>query len=423
MQADLRIEHELLAIGSEHDVWCMLELAAPEAPVDRERRPLALALVIDRSGSMAGRKLAVTRASARFLAERLAPADRLAVVTYDDEIELRVPLAAVGTDRRGLCEAIERIHPGGSTNLSGGYLKGVEVLGAAPPDALRRVLLLSDGLANVGITAPDALRDFAARAREATGITTSTIGLGADFDEDLMTAMADAGGGNAHFAESPDDAPGIFGREFTDLVSVVAQNLSVEIRPEPPVASLDVLNDFPIVPVEGGVQAQLGDAYGGERRRVVFGLHVPDLTALGPRRIAEVVLRYVSVGERIAHHELRMPVVVNLVSADEAATAVPDATVREEVLILQAGRAGKRARELADAGDLEAAHLLLEDAARQLERAAPGSPRAQDLLEQAEFWGARSHLLASGAYDALERKRLTYRSRESGRGRKRRPEP
>lgn len=416
MQALVRLEHQLLAVESEHDVWCMLELTVPPAPGTDVRRPLRVALVLDRSGSMAGRKLEVTRACAAFLVRRMAPDDRLALVTYDDEVELRVPLVAIAEGRDRLLEAIEGVRPGGSTNLSGGYLKGVEVLSGV--DGLRRVLLLSDGLANVGITAPSALRRFAERALETAGVTTSTIGFGADFDEDLMTAMADAGGGSAHFAENPDDAPAIFGKEFSDLVSVVAQNVSVEIRPDEAVEVVGVPNDFPIVPVEGGMQVQLGDAFGEERRRVVFRLHVPTLAALGPRRVAEVVVRYVAVGPDIAHREVRMPVTVNLVSADEAASAAPDAAVTEEVVLLSAAKAGERARELADAGDLEGARRILEEAARGLEAAAPGSPRAQELLDEADFWGSRASLLTQGAYDRLERKRMLYRSRRARSGRR-----
>jgi Ca-activated chloride channel homolog len=101
----------------------------------------------------------------------------------------------------------------------------------------------------------------------------------------------------------------------------VAQNVSVEIRPSPDVEILSVLNDYPAVTVDGGVQLALGDAYAGERRRVVLALHLPHLAALGPVRVADLVVRYVAVGEEVAEHTLTVPVAVNLVSADEAAAA------------------------------------------------------------------------------------------------------
>jgi Ca-activated chloride channel homolog len=157
------------------------------------------------------------------------------------------------------------------------------------------------------------------RQAAAEGVGTTTIGFGEGFNEDLLTAMADAGGGNAHYAATPDEAPAIFAREFQDLVSLVAQNLSVEIRPSERVQMLGVLNEYPAVRVPGGVQVQLGDAYAEDRRRVVFELHVPEMARLGVAEVADVVVRYVSVGEEIAAHEVTLPIRVNLVSADEAA--------------------------------------------------------------------------------------------------------
>lgn len=174
-----------------------------------------------------------------------------------------------------------------------------------------------------------------------------------------------------------------------------------------------------MVPVPGGVQIQLGDAYGQERRRVIFRLHVPGLVALGPHRVAEVVLRYVGVGAEIAHHEVRIPVMVNLVSADEAAAASPDVEVTEEVVVLSSAKALEEARELADAGDHEAARRLLEGTASDLSRLASGSPRAAELLDQAGFLKRSAEVMGAMAYDRLERKRMRYRAHETRRGRPR----
>jgi len=191
----------------------MLELTAPKVPAT-ERRPLHLALVIDWSGSMQGDKLETAKASAAYLARRLAPTDRLAVVTNDDEVRVELPLTEVGCEQLALEQALHRIQPGGMTNLSGGWLKGVEQLRAVPGgDGPKKVLLLTDGLANQGVTNPDALTEMAKRTGE-DGVGTTTIGFGDGFDEELLTSMADAGAGNAYFASSPEEAPGIFAQEF-----------------------------------------------------------------------------------------------------------------------------------------------------------------------------------------------------------------
>src|SRR5215210_187352 len=296
MNASVRLEHTLLAAEAEHELNAMVEIAIPEPPDAAGRPPLRLALVLDRSGSMAGEKLEVAKRCAAWLVSRLRPQDELALVDYDDHVRLLWPLAPV--EQAPLRAAIASIWPGGSTNLSGGWLKGLEQLRGERG----KILILTDGLANVGITEDAALVELARRAG-AERVGTSTIGFGYDFAEELLTGMADAGGGNAHYADTPDAAPGIFAEELEGLMSVVAQNVSLEIRPQEQVEVLAILNEYPHLAVSGGVQVQIGDGYGGERRRIVFSLQVPQLAELGPVHLADLVLRYVSVGDEIAHHE------------------------------------------------------------------------------------------------------------------------
>lgn len=410
MEAAVKLDHVLLAVDGEHDVNAMVEIVAPELERTDAREPLRLALVVDRSGSMSGRKLEVAKQCASWLVSRLDPRDELALVDYDDEVRLLAPLSAPGVEHRA---AIRRIHAGGSTNLSGGWLKGVEALGRTNGASARKVLLLSDGLANVGITEPGALTAIAAKVR-AQGIGTTTIGIGEDFDEELMTALAEAGGGYAHFADTPDAAPAIFAQELNGLTSIVAQNVSLEIRPGPHVEVLEILNDRPLVQMVGGVQVELGDAYAGERRRVVFGLHVPHLAALGPVSVADAVLRYVSVGDEIAQHELTIPIVANVVSAEEASCAVPNAEVREEVLVLRAARAREDAMTLADAGDFEAAQGTLNALVGELR--ASGST---ELAAEADLLESFEGQVSADAYSPLSRKHLHYQSWQSRQGRQR----
>ena len=409
--ASLRFDHQFLAVEQEQRIHCMLELTAPPIPNDRRRPPLHLALVLDRSGSMGGGPLETAKRAAAYLVHRLRSDDQLSVIAYDDEVTLVHGLAPVSVDQQLIEHAIGGIWSGGSTNLSGGWLKGVEQLraiaGGAGP---KKVVLLSDGHANVGVKDADGLATLARGAAD-DGVSTTTIGFGGGFDEDLMTGMANEGGGNAFFAPGVDDVPGIFAQEFDDLVALVAQNLSVEIRPDTDAVSVvSVLNEYPNIAVPGGVQVQIGDAYGEERRRIVFALDVPRLATLGPATVGEVVVRYVSIGDEVAANEVRVPVTVNLVAADDPAAADLDTEVTEEVVILASARAQDEARERAQRGDFDGAGDILKRAANNLRAMAPSSKRADELLEQAEQAEAHGRVIEGGMFDAMSAKQMRYES-------------
>jgi len=421
MKAEARLDHQLVALEREHTVHVMLELTAPPAEQQAGRQPLSLALVLDRSGSMTGAKLETTKACARFLAERLDPRDRLGVVIYDDRVETLYPLGAV--DRAVLLPLLESVQSRGSTNLSGGWLKGMEMLRngsgrKAKADAgPRKVLLLTDGLANVGITDRDSLATMAKNSREA-GVGSSTIGFGDGFDEELLTAMADAGGGRSYYAATPDEAPAIFAEEFEGLTSMVAQNLTAEIRPGGHVSVVGILNEYPAVGVTGGIQVDMGDVYADDRRRLVFELVVPALATMGPATVADVVVRYVTVGEQVELRELTAPIAVHVVDAKIAGEEIPDADVTEEVVVLKAAKARDEARAKADRGEFDAAKAVLNDAAEMIRSVAPNSKRAVELLAEADGLNTHAAAMAPGTYMPANSKSLHYESYTTRRGRK-----
>lgn len=147
---------------------------------------------------------------------------------------------------------------------------------------------------------------------------------------------------------------------------------------------------------------------GAERRLLVFGLHIPALGELGVAKVAELVLRYVSVGDQVAQHDQTIPVVVNLVSADEAAAAAPDLQVQEEVLVLTAARARDEAVKLADAGHFDDAQALLSRTASRL--------RESGLANEADALDLELPSMAPMSYDPAARKRLRYESHRRRRG-------
>ncbi len=243
----------------------------PESP----RRDLNLSLVIDRSGSMAGAPLHHALKAAEAVVDQLTPADTLSVVVYDDAVDLPVTPQAV-TDRAALKAAIGRVRAGGITNLSGGWLQGCEsVKNHLDPQKINRVLLLTDGHANMGIQDPRVLTATAGNKAE-EGITTTTLGFGQGFNEDLLISMARAASGNFYFIQSIDEAAAVFGIELDSLRAVVGQNLSITLELPEGVQLIDTLSLAQVSQnATGQTVIRLGDLYEGEDKLLGLRLAVP----------------------------------------------------------------------------------------------------------------------------------------------------
>ncbi len=180
------------------------------------RPPLDLAIVIDRSGSMSGEPLAAAKGAAQNLIRGLGRSDRVAVVIFDDEVEVLRPLASV-EDSESACATVAKIRSGGSTALFDGWEAGAkQLLPHAGPTRTSRVILLTDGQANQGLVDEDAIAAKVAELAKA-GVTTSTVGLGRGFQETLLGKMADAGGGHSHFGQKPEDLEEGFEEELALL--------------------------------------------------------------------------------------------------------------------------------------------------------------------------------------------------------------
>ncbi|QQR97605.1 MAG: VWA domain-containing protein [Sphingobacteriales bacterium] len=197
---------------------------------NNKRLPLNISLVIDRSGSMSGDKIRYVKDAAKFVIDNLTKDDIVSIIIYDDEVE--VLQAATKVENKQLIKnKINTITDRGSTNLTGGMLKGyAEVKSNFKQGYINRVLLLSDGLANEGITDPIQIQKIVSTKNKEDGISLSTFGVGNDYNEDLMTSMAEQGTGNYYFIDSPDKIPSIFEKELKGLMTVVAQNVSLEIQ-------------------------------------------------------------------------------------------------------------------------------------------------------------------------------------------------
>ncbi|MCS6831560.1 MAG: VWA domain-containing protein [Armatimonadota bacterium] len=236
----------LVAHADEAQKLLMLEITAADLPLGNEEPPAQLALVLDRSGSMSGQKLAITREAAARLIRSLRPIDCVGVVIYDDEVQVLSPPAPPS---EYLADVVARIQPGDTTNLYGGWVRGAKML---KPGG--HVVLLSDGLANVGrYTDAETLAYHASISYREYKITTTTIGVGDDYDEQLMSGMARAGGGAHYFARSTDDIMRAFSEQRWAVANRALSQLMARV---------------------GAEMHLIGDLLAGERQNVVIPIDV-----------------------------------------------------------------------------------------------------------------------------------------------------
>ena len=232
--------HPLIIASQKQTAYVKVGLTGVPVTEARERAPVNVAIVLDRSGSMAGQKLEQAKEAAIQAIARLERNDIVSVVAYDDTIQVLMP-ATRARNKEEIFQAIRRLRPGNTTALFAGVSKGAaEIRKFLETNQVNRVVLLSDGLANVGPSSSAALASLGASlAKE--GISVTTLGLGLDYNEDLMVALARASDGNHAFVENAVDLTRIFGFEFKDVLSAVARDVQITITCAPDVRPVRVL--------------------------------------------------------------------------------------------------------------------------------------------------------------------------------------
>ena len=255
-----------------------------------ERTPVNVAIVLDRSGSMDGDKIVRAREAAKLAVELLDSNDIVSIVTYSDTVSVLVPSTKV-TDREYLRDKIDTIYADGSTALFAGVSKGAEeLLKFFDSNRVNRVILLSDGLANVGPDSPAALGDLGASLRK-SGISVTTIGLGLGYNEDLMVRLAEKSDGNHAFVENSRDLSRIFEYEFGDILSVVAQDIEIEIVCAPGVRPVRILGrDAEIF--GANVITSINQIYSNREKYLLLELEVDSHRAGQEVPLAEVQVSY-----------------------------------------------------------------------------------------------------------------------------------
>ncbi|MCC6699262.1 MAG: VWA domain-containing protein, partial [Candidatus Hydrogenedentes bacterium] len=221
---DANLATPVLLEGGKQTAYLRVALTGQPLPSAEKRTPVNVAIVVDRSGSMQGEKIYAAREAAKMAVDRLRPDDIVSIVAYQSTVEVLLP-ATRASDTASIHQAIDRITANGSTALFAGVSKGAgEVRKFLDKTRVNRIILLSDGLANVGPSSPGELEDLG-RSLGSEGIAVTTLGLGLDYNEDLMTRLAQRSDGNHMFVENTTDLAKAYSIEFGDVMSVVAQDV------------------------------------------------------------------------------------------------------------------------------------------------------------------------------------------------------
>lgn len=410
IKVNISTSQKCLQANSTQTIYLMLQIVQPKIVLGINRLPVNVSFVIDRSGSMQGAKLDYTRQAVKFALGHLDRDDTASVVVFDDQVDLLVPAAKV-ENKEQLIQAVSALRAGNTTNLSGGMLAGVEqVRENLVAGQVNRVILLTDGMANEGITDPPRLTAMVKELR-GSDLTLSTLGVGEGFEEDLLVDMAEAGDGNFYFIASPDTIPEIFKEELQGLLSITGQNPGLTLRPEEGVEVTAVLGYEP----QWGetIAIKLPDIYNGDTRTVLAELRV-EAQAVGTMPLLKIGFHYFDVIADLASVkydvDLGLPVTADKSMLEDGI----DLQVVKEVEIFKTARSREEAMREADRGDYEKARQILTDQEQKLQEIYQATQDGE-VLEQIEQLKSNMGYMEQDHYTSMSRKMMkdsSYRIRK-----------
>jgi len=358
VKVDVALAKPYLLAGQKQTNYLRVGLTGIPINDSGRRTPVNVAIVLDKSGSMTGEKLRKAKEAALTSIGRLGPNDIVSVIAYDDAVNVLIPATKM-SDPLVLRAAIERLSAGGNTALFAGVSKAAaEVRKFLDRQRVNRIILLSDGQANVGPSSPTDLGNLGASLIK-EGISVTTLGLGLDYNEDLMTQLARKSDGNHYFIENSADLARQFGYEFDDVLSVVAQEVTVRITCAEGVRPIRVLGREADITGQT-VTTYLNQVYGKQEKYVLLEVEVPAERDGIMRNAAEVNVSYVNMAssspERIARAvSARFTGSASLVEANTNPAVMASAI--EQIAVER----NKLAVTLRDQGKIEEARRTLLD--------------------------------------------------------------
>jgi len=395
----------LPVMNTQQLVYVLIE-AVPGAAMAQVEMPLNLSLVLDKSGSMQGKKIENLRQAAKLVVDRLGPDDLLSIVAFSDR-KYRIADSQPVTDKDELGRKIDRIRDGGGTAISGGMAQGLfELEKGLDPGRVSRMLLLTDGQT---FGDEKQCKKIGAEAGK-KGIVVHALGLGDDWNEDLLDAVAEASGGSADFIDSPDKIVPFFEMAVQSMQDTVVQNAQMILRLANGVTPRQVWQVLPMISNLGyrplsdrDVQVGLGELEKGQSRSLLVELLVGSRPA-GTYRLAQAEISYDVPGLGLVGEKVKADILLDF-TADAVAAKEYDPDVMNIVEKVTAFKLQTRALEEAKMGNIPGASQKLRAAATRLLEIGE-EELAQSALEEAE------NLEQSGQMTAHGTKKLRYETRK-----------
>lgn len=407
-RVDLRVELDkgVLPSDTSQNAVVKITLDAPQPPTELERPPVNLAIVLDRSGSMNGEKLEKAKQAAIEVVRRLGHQDIFSLIIYDHNVETIVP-AQSARNVEWIESRIRRIQSGGNTALFGGVSQGAsEVRKNLKNDYVHRVILLSDGLANVGPSTPHDLgRLGTALMKEEISVT--TMGVGTDYNEDLMARLAQNSDGNTYFVESSRDLPRIFATELGDVLNVVAKKVHVNIECPNGVTPLRIIGR------EGRIKGNtiefsLNQLYGGQEKYALVEVMIPAIRSGGDLEVAMAKASYMD-PFTLKQEVSKAKVTASFSKDREKVEKSANVGVQKELYLNLKALAEEKAITYSDEGNRVQAGTTLQKSAKQLKEFGE-KYNDQEILQQAEELEKDAEMILEEGIDKVFRKEIRTRS-------------
>lgn len=349
LQLDVSPIDAVLKSGEKQNTWIRVGLKGYRLESDKKRPGVNLALVLDKSGSMQGEKITRAREAAIDAINQLDSNDIVSIITYDSTVNVLVPATKL-SDKQQVIQKIKSIQPGGNTALFAGISKGAaEVRKFLDKERVNRVILLSDGLANVGPSSPGELGDLG-KSLVKENISVSTLGLGLGYNEDLMVNLASNSGGNHLFIEKASELTDIFRREFDDVLSVVAQEIDVNVQIPDGIRPVRVLGSDADITGQK-IVTRLSQIYSEQDRHFIVELEVPATNADRKHDLASVKVSYANMKTHESD-KLSGATKVKFSDDEDVIKKSRNTDVLGDVVALVSSERSKLATRYLDAGDL-----------------------------------------------------------------------